>query len=123
MNLSGITLMVEDQTKAMDFFVETLGFQVRADVTFDNGFRWLTVVPDEAAQTAIILSLANQQDQALVGKQAGSGVLVVLQTSDFDSKHADMLAKGVVFDESPRIEVYGKVAIFRDLYGNRWDLL
>ncbi|WJG10303.1 VOC family protein [Aliiglaciecola sp. LCG003] len=123
MEFSGTTLLVSDQQQALRFFTEILGFKVRADVTFENNFRWLTVSPGPEAQTALILSQASEEDKHLIGNQVGTGVLMVLLTQDFDSKYADMRGKGVIFDEPPRSEVYGKVVIFRDLCGNRWDLL
>ncbi len=123
MAISGVTLLVRNLEQAKLFFIEKLGFVVRADQTFDNGFRWLTLSPHVGAETAIILSLADHTNQHLVGQQVGNGVLMVLLTEDFDTKYAHMSANGVVFDEAPRSEVYGKVVIFRDIYGNRWDLL
>ena len=72
----------------------------------------------------ILLSKAKNPDElAAVGRQAGGRVFLFLHTDDFDRDHAEMLGRGVVFLEEPRREAYGKVAVFEDLYGNKWDLL
>ena len=75
------------------------------------------------ASTGLILTKALPQDLHLVGKQAGSSVFMILETDDFDQSYQSMCQQGVIFEESPRVETYGKVVIFSDLYGNKWDLI
>jgi catechol 2,3-dioxygenase-like lactoylglutathione lyase family enzyme len=123
MTLSVVTLLVRDQDEALLFFTSTLGFIVREDVQADKQSpRWLVVAAAEQDTTGILLQLAERQNWHVVGKQAGEGVLMILETSNFDEKQQFMLDHGVYF-EQVRTEVYGKVAVFRDLCGNRWDLI
>ncbi|GAB5380829.1 MAG: VOC family protein [Aliiglaciecola sp.] len=124
MKISGISLLVDDQDLAKSFFVEKLGFIVKEDITDkQTGHRWLVVSPTHTNNVDIILTLAPTQQKPLIGKQGGEGVLLILQTQNFDESYQQMLAKGIEFCESPRMEPYGKVAIFKDLCGNKWDLI
>ena len=115
-------VLVEDQAKAHKFFCEKLGFITKEDV-LDGLNRWLVIASSKMASTGLILTKALPQDLHLVGKQAGSSVFMILETDDFDQSYQSMCQQGVIFEESPRVETYGKVVIFSDLYGNKWDLI
>lgn len=122
--LSAFTLLVKDYDSAISFFVDKLGFVVREDVLLpDSEQRWLVVASSDNDGVGIILSLAQSHDAHLVGKQAGSSVLMILETDNFDQRYQQMIDCGVEFEEAPRTETYGKVVIFKDLYGNKWDLI
>ncbi|WP_090100099.1 VOC family protein [Lentzea jiangxiensis] len=116
-----VTLVVRDYDEAIRFYVEGLGFTLVEDIP-QGDKRWVVVSAGEG--TSLLLARADTgQQQARVGDQTGGRVGFFLNTDDFDRDHARMTAYGVHFREEPRDEVYGRVAVFEDLYGNRWDLL
>lgn len=116
-----VTLVVRDYDEAIRFYVDGLGFTLVED-TPQGDKRWVVVSAGGGA-SLLLAQAASDQQQARVGDQTGGRVGFFLNTDDFDRDHARMTAFGVRFLETPREEVYGKVAVFEDLYGNRWDLL
>lgn len=119
-----ITLVVREYDEAIDFFVRKLGFALRENVPRRDGTRWVVVTPRGESGAGLLLARAATPEQrARVGDQTGGRVGLFLYTDDFAADHRRMRAAGVVFEEAPRREAYGTVAVFRDLYGNRWDLL
>ncbi|MBV2353002.1 VOC family protein [Streptomyces sp. J2-1] len=120
-----VTLLVSEYDEAVRFYTEALGFRLAADETRADGTRWVVVEPGpEQGGTGLLLARAKNDDQrARVGDQTGGRVGFFLHTDDFARDHARMTAAGVTFLEAPRHEPYGSVAVFEDLYGNRWDLL
>jgi catechol 2,3-dioxygenase-like lactoylglutathione lyase family enzyme len=121
--VSLVAIVVPDYDSALAFYAGALGFEVRSDEDMGGGKRWVTVAPP-GAETAILLARATDAAQeAAIGAQTGGRVGFFLQTDDFDRDFAAMQAKGVVFEEPPRHEAYGIVAVWRDPFGNRWDLL
>ncbi|MFC4565787.1 VOC family protein [Nocardiopsis mangrovi] len=123
-HLGLVALVVRDYDEAIDFYVDRLGFDLREDTVLGDGKRWVVVAPPGSGETALLLARAATPDQAdRVGDQTGGRVGLFLNTDDFDRDHARMTAAGVVFEGEPRHESYGTVAVFRDLYGNRWDLI
>ncbi len=122
-HLGLVTLVVRDYDEAIAFYVGALGFELREDGPPADGKRWVVVAPP-GARTGLLLARADGPAQeARVGDQTGGRVGLFLDTDDFARDHARMLAAGVRFEEPPRHEPYGTVAVFRDLYGNRWDLV
>ena len=117
-----ISLIVPDYDVAIAFYCGKLGFRLIEDL--DQGTkRWVTVQPPGGG-TRIVLAQAEGHDQtAAIGKQGAGRVWLFLQTDDFARDHAAMLASGIVFEEAPRHEPYGTVAVWRDDFGNRWDLI
>ncbi|WKX22782.1 MULTISPECIES: VOC family protein [unclassified Streptomyces] len=120
-----VALVVDDYDEAIRFYTEALGFRLAEDTPRPDGSRWVVVEPgDPGAGTALLLARAKGEGQrARVGDQTGGRVGFFLYTDDFARDHARMTAAGVTFLEEPRHEPYGSVAVFQDLYGNRWDLL
>ena len=119
-----VTFLVRDYDEAVAFFTRQLGFRLVEDTALGGGKRWVRVQPPDADGLSLLLAQAvTPEQQAGVGRQAGGRVFLFLETDDFARDHRAMLAAGVVFDEAPRHEPYGTVAVFRDLYGNKWDLL
>jgi len=119
-----VTLLVRDYDAAIRWYVDMLGFALREDTPLPDGKRWVRVGPQGGGGAALLLARADTPDQeAAVGRQTGERVGFVLLTDDFARDHAAMSGRGVVFDEAPRHEAYGSVAVFRDLYGNRFDLI
>ncbi|MFF2191786.1 VOC family protein [Streptomyces sp. NPDC058157] len=118
------TLVVRDYDEAIDFYTRALGFELAEDTPRPDGSRWVVVRPPGAKEAALLLARAKDDAQrARVGDQTGGRVGFFLHTADFAADHARMTAEGVRFLEEPRHEPYGSVAVFEDLYGNRWDLL
>lgn len=119
-----MTLVVDDYDEAVTFYTGTLGFELVEDTPLDDGKRWVVVRPRGARETALLLArAATPHQRTRVGDQTGGRVGMFLYTDDFDRDHRRMAAAGVVFEEFPRNEPYGRVAVFHDLHGNRWDLL
>jgi catechol 2,3-dioxygenase-like lactoylglutathione lyase family enzyme len=122
-HLGLVALLVREYDEAIEFFTRALGFTLREDLDQGDGKRWVIVDPP-GGQTGLLLARAVDPDQAArVGDQHGGRVGFFLNVDDFGAAHERMTAAGVPFEEEPRHEVYGTVAVFRDLYGNRWDLL
>jgi catechol 2,3-dioxygenase-like lactoylglutathione lyase family enzyme len=126
-HLSLAAVMVREYDPAIDFFVGTLGFELVADtpsLTSDGRpKRWVVVRPPGAA-TGLLLARADGEDQAaVVGRQVAGRVGFFLQVEDFDEAYLRMSGAGVEFVRPPRVEPYGRVAVFLDVAGNRWDLL
>ena len=122
--LAHVTLLVRSYEEALAFFTETLGFRVIEDTPLPGGKRWLVVAPPGSGGTSLLLAQAETPEQtAQIGKQAGGRVFLFLQTDDFWRDYRLMQAADVKFLEAPRHESYGIVAVFQDLYGNKWDLL
>ncbi len=120
--LSAIALVVPDYEAGLAFYVGKLGFRLVEDV--DQGRkRWVTVEPPGGGIRLVLARAEGPVQQAAIGNQAGGRVFLFLETDDFARDHAAMLAAGVTFEEAPRHEAYGSVAVWRDPFGNRWDLI
>jgi catechol 2,3-dioxygenase-like lactoylglutathione lyase family enzyme len=127
MNLHLIALIVAEYDPAIRFFVDVLGFELVEDVpsttTDGRPKRWVVVCPP-GAQTGILLARADGTGQeTVVGNQFAGRVGLFLRVDDFEAHYARMIAAGVEFVRAPRDEAYGRVAVFLDVVGNRWDLL
>jgi catechol 2,3-dioxygenase-like lactoylglutathione lyase family enzyme len=119
-----VTLVVREYDEAISFYVQRLGFRLVADTPLQPGKRWVVVAPGPEGGTALLLARAATPAQgARVGDQTGGRVSLFLFSDDFDGDHRRLRAAGVRFTEPPRHEPYGVVAVFEDLYGNRWDLI
>jgi catechol 2,3-dioxygenase-like lactoylglutathione lyase family enzyme len=122
--IGAVSLVVRDYDEAIAWYARCLNFVVIADTDLGGGKRWVLVAPAREAATPLLLAQASAPEQAArVGDQTGGRVFLFLHTDDFARDHAHMLAEGVKFHEAPRHEAYGTVAVFEDLYGNKWDLL
>jgi len=120
-----VALVVRDYDEAIDFYVRTLGFSVEEDAEIpEQRKRWVVVSPPGAVESRLLLARAVGEEQsARIGNQTGGRVFLFLNTDDFWRDYHGYLARGVVFVREPREESYGTVAVFRDLYGNLWDLV
>jgi len=122
--ISAVTIVVTSYDEALEFFVGTLGFDLIEDTRLSANKRWVLVAPKGATETRLLLAEAANDDQrAAIGMQTGGRVFLFLQTDDFYRDYAVYLSKGVEFQEKPRNEEYGTVAVFRDPFGNLWDLV
>jgi len=123
-SLGLVTLVVRDYDDAVTFYVDALGFDLVEDTPLDEDRRWVVVAPPGPGGAALLLARAvDDAQRARVGDQTGGRVFLFLRTDDFAGDHRRMTDAGVTFVEEPRHESYGTVAVFEDLYGNRWDLL
>ncbi|MCB8874991.1 VOC family protein [Acidisoma silvae] len=121
--IASITLLVDSYDTAIAYYVSALGFALLIDHDRGNGDRWVEVAPSGGG-VAIRLAVAkNEAQRQAMGAQAGGRVLCVLQTDDLARDVAAYRARGVIFQEEPRQESYGAVAVFQDYLGNRWDLI
>ena len=122
--IGAVALLVREYDEAIAFFTHALGFELVEDTAQGADKRWVLVRPPGAQGSCLLLArAANAAQAAHVGNQAGGRVFLFLESADFARDYAAMQARGVRFTEQPRVEPYGTVAVFLDLYGNRWDLI
>ncbi|WP_431299974.1 VOC family protein [Tabrizicola sp. BL-A-41-H6] len=120
--IAAVALVVPDYDSAIAFYTGTLGFRLTENI--DQGAkRWVTVEPPGGGARLVLARAEGAAQLAAIGNQAGGRVMFFLHTDDFPRDHAAMLAAGVTFEETPRHEPYGSVAVWRDPFGNRWDLI
>lgn len=120
-----VALVVRDYDEAIAFYTKILGFELVEDTVLpDENKRWVVVSPPSARETRLLLARASEAEQIdRVGNQTGGRVAFFLYTDDFWRDYEAYCQKGVSFVRDPKTEAYGTVAVFRDLYGNLWDLL
>ena len=123
LHLAQIVLLVRDYDEALAFYVGKMGFERVEDTDMGGGKRWVVVSPGAGGSRCLLARAADEQQALRVGDQGGGRVWLFLNTDDFAADHGRMSAAGVRFLEEPRHEAYGTVAVFEDLYGNRWDLI
>lgn len=122
--IASVVLLVKDYDEAISFYTERLNFDLIANEAINEEQRWVQVRPKGASESGIVFIKATTvQELATIGKQGAGQVLMIIQTDNFARDYERMQEKGVTFLELPRKEVYGKVVIFQDLYGNLFDLL
>lgn len=124
-SLGLVALVVREYDEALDFYVGKLGFTLIEDTYIpEQDKRWVVVAPPGPPGTRLLLARAVGAEQASrIGNQAGGRVFLFLHTDDFQRDYRAYRAQGIVFVREPKEEPYGTVAVFRDLYGNLWDLL
>ena len=119
-----ISLLVKDYDEAISFYTDKLNFQLLEDTDLGEDKRWVVVRPTGSEGASLLLAkAANAEQIEQIGQQGSDRVLLFLSTDDFKRDYHNMSSAGVEFLEEPRTEPYGTVAVFKDLYGNRWDLL
>jgi catechol 2,3-dioxygenase-like lactoylglutathione lyase family enzyme len=123
-HLGAVSLLVRDYDEAIAWYTKVLGFVLVEDTALGAGKRWVVLAPPGSTETRLVLARAVKPEEiAAIGRQGAGRVWLFLQTDDFEHDHLAYTARGVKFHETPREESYGIVAVFEDLYGNRWDLL
>jgi catechol 2,3-dioxygenase-like lactoylglutathione lyase family enzyme len=120
-----VSLVVRDYDEALEFFVGVLGFTLVEDTfVLEQSKRWVVVSPPGSRETGVLLARASTPEQATrIGDQTGGRVFLFLYTDDFWRDYESLKTKGIVFVRDPKEHPYGIVAVFKDLYGNHWDLL
>jgi catechol 2,3-dioxygenase-like lactoylglutathione lyase family enzyme len=121
--LAYTTLLVDEYDPALEFFQSGLGFVVLQDEALGGGKRWVVVAPSQEGGALLLARAATPDQVAMIGKQGGGRVWLFLHTDDFQRDYQRLQAHGVRFEESPRDEAYGRVVVFVDPWGNRWDLI
>jgi catechol 2,3-dioxygenase-like lactoylglutathione lyase family enzyme len=121
--ISAVALVVRDYDEAIHFYTRCLRFAVAEDTALAPGKRWVVVRPPGGGTALLLAKAATPEQAARVGDQTGGRVFLFLSTDDFSKDYEEMKARGVRFTEGPREEGYGTVAVFLDLYGNKWDLV
>jgi catechol 2,3-dioxygenase-like lactoylglutathione lyase family enzyme len=123
LTIARLALVVRDYDEAIEWYRDRLGFEVLEDTVLAAEKRWVRMAPAGQGAELLLARAVNAEQRARIGDQTGGRVFLFLETEDFARDHARMLARGVRFLEEPRSEPYGTVAVFEDLYGNRWDLI
>ncbi len=124
MKLAQTTLLVSDYDEAIDYYVKILGFSLVEDTQLSKDKRWVVVSPSRSHEGKLLLAKASKPEQvAAIGKQAGGRVFLFLNTDDFWNDYNRLVVNGVTIVREPVEEAYGTVAVFADLYGNKWDLI
>jgi catechol 2,3-dioxygenase-like lactoylglutathione lyase family enzyme len=123
--IAHVSLLVREYDEAIDFYVGTLGFRQLEDSPRPaEGKRWVVVAPPGPPSSSLLLARASTPEQrGLIGNQTGGRVFLFLRTDDFWRDYERYSSAGVEFVRAPSVEAYGTVAVFKDLYGNLWDLL
>lgn len=123
-HIAAVTLLVPNYDKAIAYYVGKLGFRLVEDTVLSPTMRWVVVAPPGNSETGLLLAQADSPDQRqAIGNQAGGRVFLILKTDNFDRDFARFKQAGIDFLEEPRLEAYGKVVVFRDAFGNKWDLI
>lgn len=122
--LALISLVVKDYDEAIEFYTQKLNFQLIEDTPLSDTKRWVIVAPPDSSGCQLLLAkAANDKQKSRIGNQTGGRVFLFLYTDNFEEDYQLMLEKGIEFTEKPRSEAYGKVVVFKDLYGNLWDFI
>ena len=123
--LAHMALVVRDYDEAIEFFTQKLNFTLVQDIYQpEQDKRWVVVAPPGSSESTLLLARASTEEQAaFIGNQAGGRVFLFLGTDDFERDYKQMRERGVEFVREPKTEEYGTVAVFKDLYGNLWDLI
>jgi catechol 2,3-dioxygenase-like lactoylglutathione lyase family enzyme len=122
--LAYITLLVNDYESAIKFYTEKLHFTLIEDTIISETKRWVLVSPSDSTGCCLLLAKATNKEQiSRVGRQSGDRVFLFLYTDDFQRDYLNLLNQGITIVREPLVEQYGKVAVFKDLYGNLWDLI
>lgn len=122
--IAHMALVVADYDEAIAFYTQQLSFTLVEDTVLSDSKRWVLVAPPGAKESCLLLAKAADEEQSSrIGNQTGGRVFLFLYTDDLKRDYQQMKARGVEFVREPVTELYGTVAVFKDLYGNLWDLL
>ena len=123
MEFAMTTIVVDGYDRAIDYYTNILGFTLTEDTVLSPDKRWVTVRPGTQGASILLAKAATGEQSSRIGNQTGGRVGFFLHTDTFDADYARMKAAGVLFIDLPRTEEYGKVIVFLDLYGNKWDFI
>ena len=118
-----IMILIRDYDEAIEFYTKALGFELLEDTQRSETKRWVRVAPAGGGCSMLLAKATTPEQEACVGNQTGGRVLLFIHTDDFDAYYAHLQSHSVKFVGEPRDEDFGKVVVFEDLYGNKWDLI
>ena len=122
--IAHIALVVRDYDDAIDFYVHKLNFKLIEDTDLSEGKRWVLVAPSKDSNFSLLLAKADDEIQKeFIGNQSGGRVFLFLNTDNFDKDYQNLLDQKIKIVREPKEEPYGIVCVFKDLYGNLWDLI
>jgi catechol 2,3-dioxygenase-like lactoylglutathione lyase family enzyme len=121
--LAHISIIVDDYDRAIEYYTQQLGFTLTEDKPMSASKRWVIVTPAGSACSLLLAKAANEDQISRIGNQTGGRVFLFLHTDNFDEYYAQLQVNRIEFIKSVSEEPHGKVAVFRDLYGNLWDLI
>lgn len=122
--IAQFALVVDDYDEAIEFYVNKLKFTLVENTKLDESKRWVLVSPDVNKSSSILLAKAdNENQEKFIGNQSGGRVFLFLNTDNFEEDYQNLVENGVKIVREPKLEPYGKVLVFEDLYGNLWDLI
>ena len=123
-HIAHIALVVRDYDEAIQFYTEKLHFTLVEDSVLTETKRWVLMAPGESSECCLLLAkAATAEQEAMIGNQSGGRVFLFLHTDNFQRDYESMVKEGVEFVREPKVEAYGTVAVFKDLYGNLWDMI
>ena len=123
-SIAHIALVVNDYDEAIDFYTQKLHFDLLEDTVLSDTKRWVIVTPKGSNGCHLLLAKAAAEEQkSRIGNQTGGRVFLFLYTDDFERDYRNLLEQNIAIVREPSIETYGTVAVFKDLYGNLWDLI
>ena len=123
-HIAHIALVVRDYDEAIQFYTEKLHFTLVEDSVLTETKRWVLIAPGESSECCLLLArAANPEQEARIGNQSGGRVFLFLYTDNFQRDYESMIKEGIEFVREPKVEAYGTVAVFKDLYGNLWDMI
>jgi catechol 2,3-dioxygenase-like lactoylglutathione lyase family enzyme len=122
-HLAALALVIDDYDTAIDYYTRVLGFELVEDTPLSPGKRWVLVAPPGSPTRLLLARAATETQRTRIGDQTGGRVFLFLHTNDFERDYALYKSRDVVFVREPSRESYGRVAVFRDRYGNLWDLI
>lgn len=121
--LGMITIVIDEYDAAIDHYVNDLGFTLIEDTELSPEKRWVVIAPSSTGAQILLAKASNEQQQAAIGNSTGGRVGFFLYTDNFTETYESYLAQGIEFTEEPRNENFGQVVVFKDKYGNKWDLI
>ena len=122
-SLGMITIVIDEYDSAISHYVNDLGFALIEDTELSPEKRWVVIAPSSTGAQILLAKASNEQQQAAIGNSTGGRVGFFLYTDDFSETYERYLSRGIEFTESPRNESFGQVVVFKDKYGNKWDLI
>ena len=121
--LGMITIVIDEYDAAIDHYINDLGFTLLEDTELSPEKRWVVIAPSSTGAQILLAKASNEQQQAAIGNSTGGRVGFFLYTDNFTETYESYLAQGIEFTERPRNEIFGQVVVFKDKYGNKWDLI
>jgi uncharacterized glyoxalase superfamily protein PhnB len=122
-SLGMIAIVIDDYDSAIEHYTNDLGFTLIEDKEMNPEKRWVVIAPDSTGARILLAKAANSEQVAAIGNSTGGRVGYFLYTDNFQETYQNYLARGIEFTETPRNETFGQVVVFKDRYGNKWDLI